>query len=103
MGIGSLTTPGASPQEIVAQASALPSNERTAEAAKQFEAMLMENLFRTMRKTVQPSGLFGDGGNARSTYEYLLDQAVTSGALNAGKSMGLAGKLEAAWSPKFNK
>ena len=91
------------PQEIVAQTSAMPSKERTAEAAKQFEAMLMENLFRVMRKTVENSTLFGDSSNARSTYEYLLDQAVTNNALNAGKSMGMAAKLESAWAPKTMK
>jgi Rod binding domain-containing protein len=95
-----LTTVGlSSPQEIVAQTSAMPKSERSAEAAQQFEAMLMENLFRVMRKTVEPSGLFGNTGNARSTYEYLLDQAVTSNAMTAGKSMGLAAKLEASWEP----
>jgi Rod binding domain-containing protein len=99
--ISSLGMPSA--QEIVAQNSAVPGNAHTADAAKQFEAMLMENLFGVMRKTVEPSGLFGNNGNARSTYEYLLDQAVTNNAMNAGKSLGMAAKLEAAWAPKFNK
>jgi len=40
--------------------------------------MLMSFVFQQMRGTVQPSGLFGDDGNARSTYDYLLDQAVTA-------------------------
>ncbi len=40
----------------------------------------MAYMFQQMRQTVQPSGLFGDDGMARSTYEYLLDQAVSAKA-----------------------
>ncbi len=99
-GLSSLGLPA--PQEIVAQALPGPGANpgRTAEAAKQFEGMLMENLFRLMRKTVEPSGLFGNDGNTQSTYEYLLDQAVTTNAMNAGKGLGLSQKLTAAWSSK---
>jgi len=99
-GLSSLGLPA--PQEIVAQAlpAAGANPGRTAEAAKQFEGMLMENLFRLMRKTVEPSGLFGKDGNTQSTYEYLLDQAVTTNAMNAGKGLGLSQKLVAAWSAK---
>jgi hypothetical protein len=52
---------------------------------------------------VQPSGLFGETGNARSTYEYLLDQAVTSNAMKAGKGWGLSQQLEAKWDGPLNK
>jgi Rod binding domain-containing protein len=65
------------------------------EAAKQFEGLLMANLFQELRKTVHTSNLFGDGGNARGTYEYLLDQAVVNHAMEAGKTWGLSDKLEA--------
>jgi Rod binding domain-containing protein len=71
--------------------------EKTSEAARKFEGMLMQMLFQTMRKTVEPSGLFGDGGQARSTYEYLMDQAVVDKATATGRSWGLAERLEAAW------
>lgn len=70
---------------------------RTAEAARQFEGMLMQMLFQTMRKTVEPSGLFGEGGQARSTYEFLLDQAVVEKAVASGRGWGLAERLESAW------
>jgi Rod binding domain-containing protein len=83
------------PQEIVAQR--LPGKPDNAEAARKFEAMMMAYMFQQMRQTVPTSGLFGDEGTARSTYEYLLDQAVTSKALQAGKGWGLAQRLEAAW------
>lgn len=71
--------------------------DKTSEAARQFEGMLMQLLFQTMRKTVEPSGLFGDGGQARSTYEYLMDQAVVDKAMHSGRSWGIAERLEAAW------
>ena len=54
-------------------------------------------LFQTMRKTVQPSGLFGDSGQSRSTYEYLMDQAVVDQAVSTGHGWGLAERLKAAW------
>jgi len=65
------------------------------EASKQFEGMLLTNLFQELRKTVHPSGLFGGGGSAQSTYEYLLDQAVVNRAMDSGRTWGLRDKLEA--------
>ena len=87
------------PADLVAQAMPGPGStpERTKEAAQKFESMIMACLFQDMRKTVQPSGLFGNEGTARSTYEYLLDQAVSTNAMSAGKGWGLAKRLEAAW------
>jgi Rod binding domain-containing protein len=73
----------------------VPAGKDPKEAAKQFEGLLMANLFQELRKTVHTSGLFGDGGNARSTYEYLLDQAVVNHAMDSGKTWGLSDKLEA--------
>lgn len=87
------------PQEIVAQQLPGPGSDPAgnAEAAKQFEGMLMAFVFQQMRKTIQPSGLFGGNGNARSTYEYLLDQAVTSNAMDAGKGWGLSQQFQEQW------
>jgi len=77
---------------------ALPAaDEKTEKAARQFEGLLMGLLFQTMRKTVQPSGLFGDSGQSRSTYEYLMDQAVVDRAVTSGRGWGLAERLKAAW------
>jgi len=67
------------------------------ESAKQFEGLLMAQLFQSLRKTVKPSGLFGDEGKARETYEYLFDQAVVSHAMAAGKGWGLAERIERSW------
>jgi Rod binding domain-containing protein len=75
-------------------ATAIPSGTDPKEAAKQFEGLLMANLFKEMRKTVHHSSLFGDGGTARSTYEYLLDQAVVNHAMDSGKTWGLSERLE---------
>ena len=72
-------------------------SEKTDKAARQFEGLLMSMLFQTMRKTVQPSGLFGDSGQSRSTYEYLMDQAVVDRAVAGGRGWGLADWLKAAW------
>lgn len=67
------------------------------EAAVQFEGLLMSQMFQTLRKTVKPSGLFGQDQQARSTYEYLLDQAVIEQSMKGGKSWGLSERLENAW------
>ncbi len=80
-------------------AKALPDPaEKTDKAARQFEGLLMGLLFQTMRKTVEPSGLFGDSGQSRSTYEYLMDQAVVERAASSGRGWGLAERLRAGWS-----
>jgi len=73
------------------------------DAAKQFEGMMMAQVFQTMRKTVQHSGLFGDSAMARSTYEYLLDQAVVQHAMDGGKGWGLAERLEESWKASSEK
>ena len=72
--------------------------EKTDKAARQFEGLLMGLLFQTMRKTVEPSGLLGDSGQSRSTYEYLMDQAVVDRAVSGGRGWGLAERLKAGWS-----
>lgn len=72
--------------------------DHTEKAARQFEGMLMSMLFQTMRKTVEPSGLFGEGGQSRSTYEYLMDQAVVEQAVSSGRGWGLADRLKTLWS-----
>lgn len=72
--------------------------DHTEKAARQFEGMLMSMLFQTMRKTVEPSGLFGEAGQSRSTYEYLMDQAVVDQAVSSGRGWGLADRLKLQWS-----
>ena len=102
--MSALAVPAQRPaQDLVAQAPG--PGLKDAEAAKQFEGMLMANLFQCLRKTVTHSSLFGDGASAQSTYEYLLDQAVVNHALEAGKGWGLSDRLQTGWkkSPETNK
>jgi len=70
----------------------------TKEAAQMFEGMLMTQLFQVMRKTVPHSELFGNDSQARTTYEYLLDQAVMQQAAQSGKGWGLSDRLQESWS-----
>lgn len=76
---------------------AVPRTGQVREAAREFEGLLMVQLFQTLRKTVEPSGLFGENEQARSTYEYLLDQALVQQAMASGKGWGLAERLERVW------
>lgn len=98
-GLGSLQT--ADPLAQAQGAKALPApTDKTEQAARQFEGLLMGLLFQTMRKTVEPSGLLGDSGQSRSTYEYLMDQAVVDRAVTSGRGWGLADRLVEAWRPR---
>jgi len=87
-----LSSTSAPAQDLVAPA--IPGGKDAKEAARQFEGLLMANLFKEMRKTVHPSGLFGTSDSARGTYEYLLDQAVVNHAMESGKTWGLSERLE---------
>lgn len=93
-----------SPQELAAPSLTSPavgaSKATLQQAAREFEGMLMRQLFQTLRKTVEPSGLLGDSGGARNTYDYLFDQAVVEQAMASGKGWGLAARLEASWVEK---
>ncbi|MBI3131722.1 MAG: hypothetical protein HYZ13_10385 [Acidobacteria bacterium] len=71
--------------------------DRTEESAKQFEGMVMNLLFQTLRKTVEPSGLLGESGQSRATYDMLMDQAVVDKAVGSGRSWGLADRLAESW------
>jgi Rod binding domain-containing protein len=73
------------------------------QAALLFEGLVLTQMFQTMRKTIQPSGLFGNDSQTRSTYEYLLDQAVVEHAMASGKGLGLAEKLEKTWEQEKKK
>lgn len=78
----------------------VPAGPDLKQAAAAFEGMVMSMMLQSMRKTVQPSGLLGDSGQARGTLDYLLDQAIVDSAVKGGRSWGLAARLEAAWSAK---
>lgn len=97
--IGSVGLPAVDPLGQAQGAQVVPgAEERTDQAARQFEGLLMSLLFQAMRKTVEPSGLLGDSGQSRSTYEYLMDQAVVDRAVSSGRGWGLAERLKESWS-----
>ena len=98
-----LGLPTQSPLTQAQAAQALPvTSDKTEKAARQFEGLMMGLLFQTMRKTVQPSSLFGNSGQARSTFEYLMDQALVDRAVSTGHGWGLAERLKESWS-KYEK
>jgi hypothetical protein len=78
-----------------------PEESKLTKTAREFEGMLMTQMFQTLRKTVEPSGLFGDNQNERSTYEYILDQSIFQKAAENGQTWGLASRLEEAWKEHF--
>lgn len=102
---GTLSLIASRPQDLLTPDLASLSSKKTnpQEAASKFEGLLMTQLFQSLRKTVQPSGLFGDGGQARQTYEYLFDQAVVEHAMATGKGWGLAEKIAQDWARQQEK
>ena len=57
----------------------------------------MAYVFQQMRQTVQPSGLFGDDGIARSTYEYFLTRRSSTRRHGCRQGLGPEPALEAKW------
>lgn len=88
-----LGAPAALTPDLLPQAR--PTGKDPKEVAKQFEGMLLANMFQQMRKTVHHTDLFGGGSSATGTYEYLLDQAVVNHAMEGGRTWGLSAKIEA--------
>lgn len=86
-------SPAGSPLDRVA--AQVPSGKDPKEAASQFEGLLMAQMFKELRKTVHTSGLFGENAAARSTYDFMLDQAVIKNAMEGGATWGLRDRLEA--------
>lgn len=66
-------------------------------AAEAFESLLLGQMMTTMRSTIPHSGLFGESETTRSTYDYLMDQALIEKAVKGGKGFGLAAQLEKSW------
>jgi len=72
--------------------------QRLATACADFEAIFVEQLFKTMRSSVPESGLL-DGGRAEEIYTGMLDQQIAREMALGQGSLGLAhqmrNKLEA--------
>jgi Rod binding domain-containing protein len=94
-----LTSASQAPQDLLPVTLPRPGVDKATDkqAALMFEGLMMTQMFQAMRKTIQPSGLFGDESKPRSTYEYMLDQAVVEHVMASGKGWGLAEKLEKTW------
>ena len=66
---------------------------RLTKACAEFEALLVQKLFQTMRASIPKSGLI-DGGSAEEIYTAMLDQQVAQEmALRGG--LGLADRMKA--------
>lgn len=60
--------------------------------SKDFESVFMEQMFKTMRESVQKSGLI-DGGNAEDIYRSMLDSEYAKSMATQG-STGIASMIE---------
>ena len=60
-----------------------PEGAARAEAAEQFESLLVQQLWQTMRSTVGGAG-FGGGGAGSDTYMHFMDEAVARQLTEAG-------------------
>lgn len=73
----------------------LPSRKELAkirQSAQEFEAIFIETMLKTMRDSVQKSGLI-DGGNAEQMYQSMLDSEYAKQMASQGTS-GLAADIE---------
>ncbi len=66
--------------------------KRLSKACAEFEALLVQQLFQTMRASIQKAGLI-DGGSAEAIYTAMLDQKVAQDlALQGG--LGLSARMK---------
>ena len=66
--------------------------EALAEASKQFEAIFLEMMLKSMRSTVQKSEFMG-GGHGEDLYEEMLDSEYAK-LLSEGKNFGISNLIE---------
>lgn len=72
--------------------------ERLAEACSEFEAIFVEQLFKTMRASVPDVGLLR-GGRAEAIYSGMLDQQIAMEMARGQGSIGLASQLRLRLAP----
>ncbi|MEY4630700.1 MAG: flagellar rod-binding protein FlgJ [Pseudomonadota bacterium] len=65
---------------------------RVKQSAQEFEAIFLEMMLKTMRDSVQKSGLI-DGGNAEQMYQSMLDSEYAK-QMSAQNMTGIAGNIE---------
>ena len=68
-------------------------DRRLAKACADFEAIFVEQLFKTMRASVPESGMM-DGGRAEEIYTSLLDQQIALEMSHGQGSVGLATQMQ---------
>ena len=64
-----------------------PQDRKIMAVARDFEALMIDQLFQTMRQTVNPTGL--DGGSTMKTYQGMMDEKMAS-LMAHGQGLGLA-------------
>lgn len=68
-------------------------DQRLSKACADFEAIFVEQLFKTMRASVPESKLL-DGGRAEELYTSMLDQQVAEQMAHGQGSIGLANQMQ---------
>jgi len=72
--------------------------QRLTKACSDFEAIFVEQLFKTMRASVPESGLL-DGGRAEEIYTSMLDQQIAREMALGQGSLGLAHQMRSKLEP----
>lgn len=72
--------------------------EDVKKAAREFEALFINNLFKVMRESVPKGGLL-DGGRGEEIYTSMLDEALSAELAKRG-GIGLANIVLKQWEPK---
>lgn|GEM_PF-3242180 len=111
--LGSIHLQQARQDEVLAQRSRAPTSLDTGrskmdsehaalkKSTQEFEAMFLELVLKTMRDSVQKSGLV-DGGNAEDIYKSMLDSEYAK-TLAAQGSTGIAASMERQLLERFGK
>lgn len=84
--------PIAIPQSGIQPRTAEQERARSADAAKQFEAVLLQQLVSVMRQTAPSGGMMGESSGASGQYMAMFDQAIAE-HMAAGGGLGLQNTL----------
>lgn len=90
-GENSINSPDQGFKQILDKAVAAKEDKQLKEAAKQFEALFIYQMYSQMRESIDKGGLL-DGGLANNIFQGLLDQEVSIKAAETG-SFGLADQI----------
>ena len=92
-GIGNASTTALTETERARRSKSNKDTAKLDKACAEFEALLVQKLFQTMRASIPKSGLI-DGGSAEEIYTAMLDQQVAQDmALQGG--LGLSARMKA--------